>query len=87
MTAAAESEGVKINTSAKDKSLTTRARTIQHSNNQINRTSDALSVKRAELLRIVKLLKASRSSADTAARMHYDDLVLRIQTALGLMKN
>ena len=87
ITAAAESEGVKINTSAKDKSLTTRARTIQHSNNQINRTSDALSVKRAELLRIVKLLKASRSSADTAARMHYDDLVLRIQTALGLVKN
>lgn len=87
MTAAAESEGVKINASAKDKSLTTRARTIQHSNNQINRTSDALSVKRAELLRIVKLLKASRSSADTAARMHYDDLVLRIQTALGLVKN
>ena len=87
MTAAAESEGVKINASAKDKSLTTRARTIQHSNNQINRTSDALSVKRAELLRIVKLLKASRSSADTAARMHYDDLVLRIQTALGLIKN
>ena len=87
MTAAAESEGVKINASAKDKSLTTRARTIQHSNNQINRTSDALSVKRAELLRIMKLLKASRSSADTAARMHYDDLVLRIQTALGLMKN
>lgn len=87
MTAAAESEGVKINASAKDKSLTTRSRTIQHSNNQINRTSDALSVKRAELLRIMKLLKASRSSADTAARMHYDDLVLRIQTALGLIKN
>ena len=86
MTAAAESEGVRINSLNKDKSLTTRSRTIQNTNSQINRTSDVLSVKRAELLRIVKLLKASRSSADTAARMHYDDLVLRIQTALGLFK-
>ncbi|MBR6455889.1 MAG: zinc-dependent metalloprotease, partial [Prevotella sp.] len=86
MTAAAESEGVRINSLNKDKSLTTRSRTIQNTNSQINRTSDVLSVKRAELLRIVKLLKASRSSADTAARMHYDDLILRIQTALGLFK-
>lgn len=87
MTAAAESEGVKINASNKARDLATSSRTILHSNNQINRTSDALSVKRAELLRIVKLLKASRSSGDAAARMHYDDLVLRIQTALGLEKN
>lgn len=87
MTAAAESEGVKINSSNKARNLTTASRIIQYTNGQINRTSDALSVKRAELLRIVKLLKTSRSSADTAAQMHYDDLVLRIQTALGLKKN
>ena len=87
MTAAAESEGVKINSSNKARSLASSSRIIQHTNGQINRTSDALSVKRAELLRIVKLLKSSRATADTAARMHYDDLVLRIQTALGLEKN
>ena len=87
MTAAAESEGVRINSTNKDKSLTTRSRNIQNTNSQINRTSDVLSVKRSELLRIVKLLKSSRASADTAARMHYDDLILRIQTALGLVKN
>ena len=51
---------------------------------QVNRISDAISVKRGELLRIKKLLESRRNTSDTAARYHYDDIILRINTALGL---
>ena len=51
---------------------------------QVNRISDAISVKRGELLRIKKLLESRRNTSDTAARYHYDDMILRINTALGL---
>ena len=51
---------------------------------QVNRISDAISVKRGELLRIKRLLEARRNTSDTAARYHYDDMILRINTALGL---
>ena len=51
---------------------------------QVNRISDAISVKRGELLRIKKLLDSRRNTSDTAARYHYDDMILRINTALGL---
>ena len=51
---------------------------------QVNRISDAISVKRGELLRIKRLLEARRGGADTATRYHYDDMILRINTALGL---
>ena len=46
--------------------------------------SDAISVKRGELVRILKLLQAKRNSGDTATRMHYADVIMRIQAALGL---
>ena len=51
---------------------------------QVNRISDAISVKRGELLRIKKLLESRRNTSDTAARYHYDYMILRINTALGL---
>lgn len=51
---------------------------------QVNRISDAISVKRGELLRIKELLESRRSTSDTATRYHYDDMILRIKTALGL---
>ena len=53
---------------------------------QANRISDAISVKRGELMRILNLLKSKRNSGDTATKFHYEDLILRIQTALGLNK-
>lgn len=107
ITAAAESEGVKIN-----KQLTATSgnpylfhhtpwcshnefaieqaermgarRELSFYGGQVNRISDAISVKRGELLRIKKLLEARRNTSDTAARYHYDDMILRINTALGL---
>lgn len=51
---------------------------------QSNRLSDAISVKRGELLRIVDLLKSRQNGGDMASRYHYKDLILRINTALGL---
>lgn len=106
ITAAAESEGVKINKSltgphflldnphlcngcSENRMMAERAggmRTIEITSKQIGRTSDALSVKRGELTRALQLLKSRRNSGDTATRYHYDDLILRIQTALGLNK-
>lgn len=107
ITAAAESEGVKIN-----KQLTATSgnpylfhhtpwcshdefaieqaermgarRELSFYGGQVNRISDAISVKRGELLRIKKLLESRRNTSDTAARYHYNDMILRINTALGL---
>ena len=107
ITAAAESEGVKIN-----KQLTATSgnpylfhhtpwcshdefaieqaermgarRELSFYGGQVNRISDAISVKRGELLSIKKLLESRRNTSDTAARYHYDDMILRINTALGL---
>lgn len=107
ITAAAESEGIKIN-----KQLTATSgnpylfhhtpwcshdefaieqaermgakRELSFYGGQVNRISDAISVKRGELLRIKKLLESRRNTSDTAARYHYDDMILRINTALGL---
>ena len=107
ITAAAESEGVKINklltaTSGNpylfhhtpwcshDEFAIEQAermgarRELSFYGGQVNRISDAISVKRGELLRIKKLLESRRNTSDTAARYHYDDMILRINTALGL---
>ncbi|MBQ4524531.1 MAG: hypothetical protein IJA00_00450 [Bacteroidaceae bacterium] len=62
------------------------SRTVDMTMTQITRTSDALSVKRSELIRIMRLMKNRRTSGDLSTQMHYDDVVLRIQTALGLQK-
>ncbi len=88
ITAAAESEGVKINNKLSDEDLASSSapRTINMTISQITRTSDALSVKRSELLRIMRLLKKRNSTGDLSTQMHYDDVVSRIQTALGLQK-
>ena len=88
ITAAAENEGVKINKSiAEERQVAgSGSRTIDMTMTQITRTSDALSVKRAELLNIMKLMKSRANSGDLSTQMHYDDVVLRIQTALGLQK-
>ncbi len=90
MTAAAEQEGVKISskfTVYGSQSLGSGYRVIDMTSNQLNRVSDALSVKRGELLRILKLLKARRTTGDLSTQMHYDDVIMRIQTALGMVKN
>jgi hypothetical protein len=88
VTAAAEQEGVKLNKKLTDALALndSRSRTIDMANSQISRTSDALSVKRAELMRILQLLKSRRTTGDLSTQMHYDDVILRIQTALGLQK-
>lgn len=98
ITAAAEGEGVKINKSLADQDFwqmicpedtalaSSRPRTLDYTMPQVTRNSDALSVKRAELIRIMRLCKSRSTSGDLATQMHYDDMVLRIQTALGLNK-
>lgn len=88
ITAAAESEGVKINRRLADEReiSSSGSRTLDMTMTQITRTSDALSVKRSELIRIMKLMKNRLTSGDLSTQMHYDDVILRIQTALGLQK-
>lgn len=51
---------------------------------QLNRISDAISVKRGELLRIKDLLQSRLGTSDVATKYHYKDMILRINTALGL---
>ena len=61
-----------------------RRREVSFYGSQINRTSDAISVKRGELLRIKDLLKLHLGTADEATRYHYKDLILRIDNALDI---
>lgn len=51
---------------------------------QGNRVSDAISLKRGELMRIRTLLISRIPSASRDARYHYEDLIMRINTALGI---
>lgn len=97
ITAAAQQEGVKINKKIYDtpaiidspeynwhcQSLSTASRNIDMGGTQTARVSDAISVKRGELVRILNLLKGKRNSGDTATKFHYEDVIMRIQTALG----
>ena len=82
ITAANSGEGVKINKHIDTSSLSSGQRTIEFTSTQVTRNSDALSLKRGELLRIQQLLKARKGAASLDARMHYDDILLRIKTAL-----
>lgn len=59
-------------------------RTLNFYGSQLNRISDAISVKRGELLRIKELLQKRMSSGDIATQYHYKDLILRINTGLGV---
>ena len=51
-----------------------------------NRISDAISVKRGEIMRIRTLLKSRLSITDKAVKYHYEDMIMRINTALGIEK-
>lgn len=51
---------------------------------QANRVSDVVSVKRGELMRIRQLMINNRNTGDRAVRYHYNDLLMRINSALGL---
>lgn len=91
ITAAAESEGVKINKSlmldceaAEQQALSTASRTVELTSKQVSRNSDALSLKRGEMLRVRSLLKSRLSAGNVTTRMHYEDIIMRINTALGL---
>lgn len=109
ITAAAESEGVKVNKKLIDNhflfdlqtpicSCDDHAHRSAHTDrmgarrelnfygSQINRISDAISVKRGELLRIKDLLQSRLGTSDVATKYHYKDLILRINTALGISK-
>ncbi len=59
-------------------------RTLNYYGSQGNRVSDAISLKRGELMRIRTLLLSRMASASRDARYHYEDLVMRINTALGI---
>ena len=102
ITAAAENEGVKINKKLYegdmfadaqrhlacelDNYLSSKSRKVMLTNGQVSRNSDALSLKRGEMIRVMKLLKTRMRGANLAARLHYEDMILRIQTGLGLTK-
>ena len=59
-------------------------REVNFYGSQINRVSDAISVKRGELLRIKDLLQSRLGTSDIATKYHYKDMILRINTALGI---
>lgn len=103
ITAAAESESVKINKKLNpfltadytgtcfeaeqrmlEKERMAGPRTLNFYGSQLNRISDAISVKRGEMLRIRRLLQRQLPQANTATRYHYEDMILRINTALGI---
>lgn len=100
LTAAAEVEAVKINKKFTEiDNLLSDNHLCNHFNtennhsmrrelsfygSQANRISDAISVKRGEIMRLRTLLKSRRSTTDKATKYHYDDLIMRINTALGL---
>ncbi len=50
---------------------------------QVKRVSDAVSVKRGELRRIMSLYKSKRSGVNQVTQDHYDDMIMRIQQALS----
>ena len=66
--------------------LSSAPRTLKLSSGQVDRTSDAISIKRGELMRILKLLKKKMNSANKETELHYADLINRIQDALDLPK-
>ncbi len=59
-------------------------RSLNFYGSQGNRVSDAISLKRGELMRIRTMLIQAMPRATRASRYHYEDLVMRINTALGI---
>ncbi len=66
--------------------LSSAPRTLKLSSGQVERTSDAISVKRGELMRILKLLKRKENTASKENKLHYQDMINRIHDALDLPK-
>ena len=50
----------------------------------MNRVSEAVSVKRGALLRVLRLAEKNRNNGDMATRQHYEDLIIRIKEALNM---
>lgn len=50
----------------------------------MNRVSEAVSVKRGALLRVLRLAEKNRNNGDVATRQHYEDLIIRIKEALNM---
>jgi hypothetical protein len=69
-----------------ERGLSSAPRNLKLSSGQVERTSDAISIKRGELLRILKLLNKKLKSANKETELHYHDLINRIQDALDLQK-
>ena len=67
--------------------LSSGSRTLKLSSGQVDRTGDAISIKRGELMRILNLLDKKLKSANRETELHYLDLMNRIQDALDLPKN
>ena len=88
LTGANQNESIKINRRLVDEPNldSSSPRTLDMTMTQISRTSDAISLKRGELLRILRLCKSKANTGDTATQMHYDDMALRIQSALDINK-
>lgn len=84
ITAANAAEGVKINKTLTGNGISSGRRTVMMTSTQVSRNSDAISLKRGEMLRIQRLLKSKLATGTLDARMHYEDIILRINTALGL---
>ena len=83
LTATAEAESVKVNKKLNEPN---QPLAMNFYGSQLERISDAISVKRGALLRIRASLKSllHRGAIDKAVAYHYTDLILRINTALGL---
>ena len=50
----------------------------------MGRVSEAVSVKRGELLKILKLAENKRNMGNVETRNHYEDLIIRIKEALNI---
>ena len=50
----------------------------------MGRVSEAVSVKRGELLKVLKLAENKRNTGNVETRNHYEDLIIRIKEALNM---
>ena len=85
LTGANQNESIKINRRLVDEPNldSSSPRTLDMTMTQISRTSDAISLKRGELLRILRLCKSKANTGDTATQMHYDATTSNIYPLLS----
>ena len=50
----------------------------------MGRVSEAVSVKRGELLKVLRLAESKRNTGNVETRNHYEDLIIRIKEALNI---